>query len=93
MFRKDLIDILQGRPISLYELARLIESTPRDLEDDLKHLFRSLRGDPLCPSITPARCRTCGFTFHGDKLHKPGKCPRCRGTWIRDPLIALEERR
>jgi predicted Zn-ribbon and HTH transcriptional regulator len=39
------------------------------------------------------RCRTCGFTFHGDKLHKPGKCPRCRGTRIRDPLIALEERR
>ena len=93
MFRKDLIEILKARPISLHELALLIDSAPRDLEDDLRHLFRSLRSGPLCPVITPARCRSCGFEFHRDKLHKPGKCPRCRGTWISEPMISLEERR
>jgi len=93
MFRKDLTEILRVRPISLHELALLLESTPRELEDDLRHLFRSLRSGPLCPAITPARCRKCGFVFNRDKLHKPGKCPRCKGTWISDPLISLEEKR
>lgn len=93
MFRKDLIELLRARPIALHELALLIDCTPRDLEDDLRHLFLSLRSDPLCPVITPARCRACGFEFHRDKLRKPGKCPRCRGTWISEPMISLEERR
>ncbi len=63
MFRKDLIDILQEKPISLHELALLLDSRPRDLEDDLQHLFRSLRNDPLCPVIVLANCRKCGFLF------------------------------
>jgi predicted Zn-ribbon and HTH transcriptional regulator len=93
MYRKDLIHILTGRAMSLHELALQLDEAPHDLEDDLQHLFRSLRNDPLCPVITPARCRKCGFVFHHDKLHKPGKCPRCKGTWISDPLIGLEEKR
>jgi predicted Zn-ribbon and HTH transcriptional regulator len=93
MFRRDLIDILKGRPISLRELALLLGERPRDLEDDLEHLFRSLRNEPLCPMITPARCRKCGFRFDDHKLHKPGKCPRCRGNWISEPLISLQEKR
>jgi len=93
MYRKDLVDILKLRPISLHELALLLDTTPRDLEADLQHLFRSLHNDPLCPVITPASCRKCGFVFHRDKLHKPGQCPLCKGTWISEPLITLEEKR
>ncbi|MGA7982621.1 MAG: hypothetical protein WCA32_20665 [Chromatiaceae bacterium] len=93
MFRKDLIVILKARPIALRELALLLDIRPRDLEEDLQHLFRSLRNDPLCPVITPASCRTCGFRFDDRKLHKPGKCPRCKGTWTSEPLISLEEKR
>lgn len=92
MFRRDLIDILKARPVSLHELALLLDARPRDLEEDLRHLFRSLRHDPLCPTITPARCRKCGFLFDEHKLRKPGKCPRCGGTWISEPLISLDER-
>ena len=36
MFRRDLIDILKERPISLHELALLFDERPRDLEDDLE---------------------------------------------------------
>ena len=93
MFRRDLIDTLKQRPISLHQLAVLLDSKPQDLEHDLQHLFRSLRKDPLCPVIVPASCRKCGFVFDGHKLHKPGKCPRCKGTWISEPLISLEEKR
>jgi len=93
MFRRDLIDILKARPVSLRELALLLDERPRDLEDDLEHLFRSLRRGPLRPVITPASCRKCGFPFDAHKLHKPGKCPRCKGPWFSEPLISLEEKR
>ena len=93
MYRRDLIDILQDHPTSLNELSLMLKVNKRDLEDDLHHLFRSLRKEPLNPVITPAHCRKCGFVFHSDKLHKPGKCPMCKGTWISEPLISIEERR
>ena len=93
MFRRDLIHILKARAMSLRELALLLDVRPRDLEDDLHHLFRSLRTDPLSPVIAPARCRRCGFLFDEHKLHKPGKCPRCKGTWISEPVISLEDKR
>ena len=90
MYRKDLIGILQDRPVTLHELARLLDEPPGQLEDDLRHLLRSLKHSPYRAIITPARCRKCGFTFNRDKLHKPGKCPRCHGTWIAAPLIGIE---
>jgi len=66
---------------------------PRELEDKLHHLIRSLKNLPCHAIITPATCRKCGFVFHRDKLHRPGKCPRCHGAWISEPLIRIEESR
>jgi len=54
MFRRGLIDLLKGRPTSLHELALLLDERPRDLEDDLRHLFRSLRMVPLSRPRTAA---------------------------------------
>lgn len=93
MYRKDLLEILHDRPASLHELALLLKLHPREVEDDLNHLIRSLKNLPCHAIITPATCRKCGFVFHRDKLHKPGKCPRCHGTWISEPLISIEENR
>ncbi len=78
MFRKDLIAILKQRPTSLHELALLLGVKPRELEHDLRHLFRSLRADSICPVIDPASCCKCGFLFDDHKLDKLGTCPRCR---------------
>jgi len=60
--------------------------------NSIHHLLRSLKKSPYRAVVTPARCRKCGFCFHDDKLHKPGKCPRCRETWISEPLIEIRER-
>ena len=87
MFRKDLIDLLLNNPTSVHEIARLLDLTPKDVADDLRHLARSLRHSDYQLRVTPARCRKCGFTFSPDKITKPGKCPACRGTWISEPLL------
>jgi predicted Zn-ribbon and HTH transcriptional regulator len=90
VFRRDLIDRLLDSPTSVVELARETGARPNEVEDDLRHLLRSLKHQPYRAVVTPARCRKCGFTFHADKLTKPGKCPECHGTWISEPLVAIE---
>lgn len=93
MYRKGLMELLQDHPASLQGLARLLGVHPKEVEDDLHHLIKSLRNMPYQAIITPATCRKCGFVFHKDKLHKPGKCPACKGTWVSEPVIRIEERR
>ena len=93
MYRKGLIARLHDRPASLHELARELGMRPQELEEDLLHLVKSLKNLPWHAIITPAACRKCGFVFRKDKLHRPGRCPRCHGTWISEPLIRIEERR
>lgn len=89
MFRKDLIPLLLERSWSVAELAELLQEHPKDVESDLEHLLRSLRHEPYGIEIEKAHCRKCGFAFRSDKLHKPGKCPQCHGTWIEPPRIGL----
>lgn len=90
MFRRDLIELL-AQPRSVHDLARALEAKPADIEDDLRHLLKSLRhSGEYRAVVTPARCRHCGFAFRQDKLAKPGMCPQCRSTWIETPLIRIE---
>ncbi len=92
MRRRDLIPLLLRRAWTLPQLARELRRPPRDLAEDLAHLWRSLPHTGFEADITPARCRKCGFTFGPDKLLKPGKCPHCRGTWIAEPRVAVRAR-
>jgi hypothetical protein len=42
MFRKDLISLSDGNPLSLKDNAELLEMVPRDVEDNLRHLSKAL---------------------------------------------------
>lgn len=91
MYRKDFITILLDQPRTVTELVVLLGAAPRDVEQDLQHFLKSLKHMPYHPVIEPAKCRRCGFVFQQRKLRKPGKCPQCKGTWISEPRIAIEE--
>jgi predicted Zn-ribbon and HTH transcriptional regulator len=90
MFRKALLEMLLHKPMSVTELARLLQESPAQIEHDLQHLLRSLKRSRYHAAIVAARCRKCDFVFHRSKLRKPGKCPRCHGTWIEEPRIGVE---
>ncbi len=92
MLRKDLIVLLRKGSMDLVEISRYLEVPQKDAEDDLKHLIKSLNHTDDRLVITPAYCRKCDFTFNKDKLHKPGKCPKCHGTWIQGPLFDIEQK-
>jgi predicted Zn-ribbon and HTH transcriptional regulator len=74
MYRKGLIELLQQRPWGLNELllqrpwglnelAEHLQTRPRELEDDLRHLLCSVKHQGHRVVIEPARRHHCGFTF------------------------------
>jgi len=90
MFRKNLIELLLGNPMTVRQIARLVDESPARIGDDLNHLFRSLKHTEYKAVVEPAQCRSCGFEFSTEKLTKPSKCPECRSTWVLEPKIAIE---
>lgn len=90
MSRKQLIPLLSGRALTLRQIAQQLRLKPAEVEDDLRHLAKSLVHGEWKLAVTPARCRKCGFEFGADKLHKPSKCPGCHATWLSEPLIGME---
>jgi len=92
MFRKNLIDMLLGNPLTVSQIAQLVDESPSRVADDLNHLFRSLKHTEYKAVVDPARCRACGFEFSGLKLTKPSKCPECKSTWVQEPKIGIERK-
>ena len=92
MFRKDLIEILRGNPMTVSQIARLVDESPGRVADDLNHLLRSLKHTEYKALVEPALCRSCGFDFSGAKLTKPSKCPECHSTWVQEPKISIESK-
>ncbi len=91
MLRKDLIVLLKNSSMDLVEIAWHLEVSQKDVADDLRHLVKSLNHTDDRLVVTPAYCRKCDFTFNKYKLHKPGRCPKCHGTWIQGPLFDIEQ--
>ena len=89
MFRRDLVPMLLGKKMSLSEIARTVREKPKDVIEALTHLAKSFRHGDYELVMEPAECRKCGFEFGTDKFSKPGKCPKCRSTWIFEPLIGV----
>ncbi len=43
-------------------------------------------------TIYPAKCIKCGYRFtNRTKVHKPSKCPKCKGTYILAPKYKLKQ--
>jgi transcriptional regulator len=89
MFRRNLIPLLLDRPMSLTQIARSVGESPKEVSDALAHLAKSLKHSEYEFVIDAAECRRCGFEFRTDKFTKPSKCPKCRGTWIAEPLFSV----
>ena len=84
--------MLLEHPMTVTEIARVAEQPGRDTVEDIEHLLQSLRHTEYTPVIETAECRKCGFQFGNDKLRKPSKCPKCKGTWVTEPRIRLTRR-
>ena len=89
MARKQLIPLLLDHPMTATEIARAMDQSPADVATDLEHLLLSLKHTEYTAVITPPTCRKCDFEFGTDKLRKPSKCPKCKSTWLTEPMIEV----
>jgi predicted Zn-ribbon and HTH transcriptional regulator len=84
--RQTMIRLLERQELTAHDLARALLLTPREVEEHLPHLLKSLKNRL---KISPAQCRQCGYVFKDrQRLDTPGRCPRCRqelveGPWFR----------
>ena len=90
--RQRIMEILRREEMGFEELRRELEVPARALEEDLRHVERSLRRGSERLRIDPAACRACGFVFRervSKHLHAPSRCPHCRSERISDPRFRI----
>ena len=94
--RQELTELLAQREASFDELRRDLGVSVRLLEDDLRHVDRSLHRGERRLVVTPPRCEGCGFAFarrHPKRFHTPGRCPRCRSERVLAARLRVTPRR
>jgi predicted Zn-ribbon and HTH transcriptional regulator len=90
--RQRIVELLERGEWGFEELRRELEAPVRLLEEDLRHVERSLRRGSTRLVVEPARCLSCGFVFReraARHFHAPGRCPRCRSERIADPRFHI----
>ena len=88
--RQRLIALLRGEEWSFDELRHELGLTVKILEEDLRHVERTIRASGAVFGMRPAICRSCDFVFTKRALHPPGRCPQCRDRRIDGPFFSLE---
>lgn len=94
--RQRIVEILRRDELGFEQLRRELAVPVRFVEEDLRHIERSLRSGRRGPErlrIQPASCLTCGFIFRdraSRHLHAPGRCPQCRGDRIADARFRID---
>lgn len=92
--RQQLVARLRSGPASFEELRRALRLTAKALDDELRHVERSLRGGPDALHVTPAVCAGCGYEFAGReerRFRTPSRCPACRSERIDDAVLHIRE--
>jgi predicted Zn-ribbon and HTH transcriptional regulator len=90
--RRRLVRWLEEREYGFEELRIALQIRRQDLERELRHVERSVRGRGLRLRVEPPRCRDCGFAFPGRTarhFHPPSRCPRCSGERIEPPRFRV----
>lgn len=83
--RQELMYLLAGRHLPVTTLSQEIHLSEKEIYSHLEQMQRT-----GILNISPARCCGCGYIFSKrNRLKKPGKCPRCKGTYIEQPLFSV----
>jgi predicted Zn-ribbon and HTH transcriptional regulator len=83
----------QGVDYSLEDLKEALDVPVSVLEDDLRHIEKSLKQAGKTLIVTPASCKKCEFVFAGREqkhLHAPSRCPKCKSERIEEPAFRIE---
>ena len=82
--RQEVLKLLECGELTVGELSKQIRKSEKELYDHLEHLLLGSKSIV----IIPTECLKCGYIFEKrKKVKKPGKCPKCKGTYIEQPMF------
>jgi len=88
--RQALADVLRAGPASARELSQQVGIPERAVAEHLAHLARSLPAHGEHLTVIPPACLVCGYSFPDrQRLSRPSRCPRCRGTHLAEPRFRI----
>jgi hypothetical protein len=90
--RQQLVSLLEIGGYSFEDLRRQLGTAKAALEEDLRHVEKSLRAGGRKLEVQPARCLECGFLFRAraaKHFHPPSRCPKCRSERIDEPRFSM----
>ena len=88
--RKDIISAIEEQPLTAKEISGAVSISEKMVYDHLQHIQKTMHRKGVTFLVTPSECKKCGFVFKKrEKLKKPGKCPKCRGESITEPVFSI----
>jgi predicted Zn-ribbon and HTH transcriptional regulator len=89
--RQRMHTLLVKREQDIRSLSQQLGISEKEVMEHLPHLVHSARRHDQRFVIVPSTCRSCGFTFKNRKrLTKPGRCPRCKATYLTSPVYRIK---
>ena len=89
--RQEIIEILRNEALSLQDLAVILRIHIKNIFEDIPHIEKTVRPKEKLV-ITPAQCLKCNFTFkERRKIKTPSRCPKCKGTHIKEPVFQIQK--
>lgn len=88
--RQQIIALLKDREMSARELSQSLGIEEKEVYQHLNHVYRSATAQGRTLQIRPSECLKCGFIFkERNRFTPPGRCPRCKGTYLQKPAFKI----
>ena len=84
--RQEIIELITDHPLDTRSISMILGISQKIIEENLFNIQKTYKKNF---KIYPAICNKCDFEFTNNRFTKPGKCPRCKSTWIVAPRIGV----
>ena len=90
--RQRMIELLTNTRLTTYQLAGILGTPERQVEDHLAHVVQTVARDRARRFVRePSGCSDCGFQFRDRmRLTRPSRCPQCRSEGISAPRYGID---
>lgn len=89
--RQSMLDLLEKRDLSAREISQMLGVSEKDIPKHLEHIAKTARQQNRRIKVLPFACLDCGYVFRNrKKFTRPGRCPKCRGSYLEPPRFVLE---
>jgi predicted Zn-ribbon and HTH transcriptional regulator len=84
-------ELLSQGTYTAREISQALSIATKEVYTHLTHIARSAAAQKKKLVTIPCSCLSCRYVFRDrTRLTKPGRCPRCRGERINEPMFSVK---